>query len=290
MYLGGIETGGTKIVCGIGTEAGEIVERTSFPTTDPEETIRRISDFFVDKDLKAVGLGSFGPVDLNPDSKTYGYIKNTPKPNWSHFDLVGRLSETIDAPITFDTDVNAAAFGETEWGNAKGLDSCMYITVGTGIGVGSISEGVLIHGMAHPEMGHIMVRRHPDDPFTGACPYHGDCLEGLASGPAIEARWNEKGQNLLDRSDVWEMEAYYLAQAITHYILVLSPKKVIVGGGVMKQKELIPLIREKVEKNLNGYIQSRELENIDTYIVPPGLGDDAGLLGAIALAKDSVSE
>ncbi len=285
MYFGGIETGGTKVVCGLATEHGEVVDRTSFPTTTPEETVSRIVDYFSDKGVEAVGVASFGPVDVNDKSTTYGYIKNTPKPHWSQFNLLGALSEHLDVPMVIDTDVNAAALGESMWGNAKGLDSCIYITVGTGIGVGSISEGALIHGMAHPEMGHILPRKHPDDSFNGICPYHGDCLEGLASGPALESRWNDKGQDLVDRPEVWDMEAFYLAQAITNYIFILSPKKVILGGGVMKQKALLPLIQDRVEKQLNGYIEAKELEDMKSYIVPPGLGDDAGLLGGIALAK-----
>lgn len=285
MYIGGIETGGTKIVCGIGTEDGEIIERTSFPTTTPVETINQISMYFKDKNINAIGVGSFGPIDLNENSETYGYIKDTPKPNWSHVNFMGELSKRFSVPIKFDTDVNVAALGEMEWGNASGLDSCIYMTVGTGIGVGAISEGVILHGMSHPEMGHLFVRKHPQDSFKGSCPYHGDCLEGLASGPALEERWGEEGKNLLDNPEVWDMESFYLAQAISSYILILSPKKIIIGGGVMKQKGLFPLIQEKVKQNLNNYVQSKEIEDLDSYIVSPGLGDDAGLLGAIALAK-----
>jgi fructokinase len=187
-------------------------------------------------------------------------------------------------PIGFDTDVNAAALGESLWGAAKGLESCLYMTVGTGIGVGALVEGKLVHGLAHPEMGHIMVRRHEDDSYAGRCPFHGDCLEGLAAGPAIEERWGKKGIELADTPEVWEMEAYYLAQAIANYILILSPKKVIVGGGVMKQAQLFPLVREKVKEILGGYVQSEQiLEKIDEYIVPPGLGNNAGLAGAMGL-------
>jgi fructokinase len=288
MYLGGIETGGTKIVCGIGTKTGEIIERTSFPTTNPEENLEQIFSFFKDKEIKAIGIGSFGPVDVNKNSDSYGYIKNTPKPFWSNFNLVGEIGKRYSVPIGFDTDVNAAALGEMEWGAAQGLDSCLYMTVGTGIGVGAISDGAIIHGMSHPEMGHIIIRRHPEDKFEGNCKYHHDCLEGMAAGPAMEKRWGKKGIELKDTKNVWEIQSYYLAQAITNFILILSPKKIILGGGVMKQAQLFPLIREKVAKNLNNYIQSKELCSMENYIVSPGLGDNAGLCGSFALAKKAL--
>ncbi|MCC5803883.1 ROK family protein [Rossellomorea vietnamensis] len=284
--IGAIEAGGTKFVCGIGNEKGEILERVTIPTTTPGETLRQVVEFFKDKHIEKLGVGSFGPIDLNPESEGYGSITSTPKPHWSHFNLIGELKKHFFIPIAFDTDVNAAAFGESIWGAAKGLDSCLYMTVGTGIGVGALTEGKLVHGLTHPEMGHILVRRHPDDPYAGGCPYHGDCLEGLASGPAIEARWGKKAVELVDTPQVWEMEAYYLAQAIAHYILILSPKKVILGGGVMNQEHLFPLIREQVVTILNGYVQHKQiLEEIDTYIVPPGLGNNAGLVGALGLVR-----
>lgn len=286
MRLGAIEAGGTKFVCGIGNEHGEVIERISIPTTTPEETMGQVIDFFKNKEVDAIGVGSFGPVDLDVSSPTYGFITSTPKKYWNQFDLVGGLKKRFDVPIGFDTDVNAAALGESVWGAAKGLDSCLYMTVGTGIGVGAVAEGKLIHGMLHPEMGHILVRRHEKDAYQGSCPFHGDCLEGMAAGPAIEARWGKKGVDLAADSGVWELEAYYLAQALVNYILVLSPQKIIIGGGVMKQEQLFPLVREHTVKLLNGYIQHENiLKNIDQYIVPPGLGDNAGLCGALALAK-----
>ncbi|MGP4079092.1 ROK family protein [Pseudalkalibacillus sp. R45] len=285
MY-GSIEAGGTKFVCGIGNENGEILEEITIPTTTPEETLSQVVEFFKGKEIEALGIGSFGPVDLNPDNPTYGFITTTPKKHWSNADLVGEMKKHFDVPIGFDTDVNAAALGEMEWGAARGLDSCLYMTVGTGIGVGAISEGRIVHGMLHPEMGHIRVRRHEEDAYEGGCPFHGDCLEGLAAGPAIEARWGQKGIELADKMEVWELEAFYIAQALVNYILVLSPKRLILGGGVMKQKHLFPLVREQVVKLLNGYIQHENiLEKIDEYIVAPGLGDHAGLCGGIALAK-----
>lgn len=289
MLFGGIEAGGTKFVCGIGRENGEIYDRVSFPTTTPQETMKQVVSFFNQKNIEAIGIGSFGPIDLNKDSTTYGYITSTPKPYWNNFDFIGEVKRHFSVPISFDTDVNGAALGESKWGAAKGLDSCIYITVGTGIGVGAITEGKLLHGLLHPEMGHILIRRHPEDRFEGCCPYHRDCLEGMASGPSLEKRWGKAGSKLYNNEKVWEIESYYIAQAIANYILILSPKKVILGGGVMKQEQLYPLIRKEVVNLLNGYIQAEEiLEDIDSYIVPPGLGDNAGLAGAIALAQNSL--
>jgi fructokinase len=286
MILGAIEAGGTKFVCGIGNENGDIIEKISYPTTTPEETLQLVTDYFKDKQIEALGVGSFGPIDLNTESSTYGFITSTPKKHWKNVNLLGELKKHIDMPMAFDTDVNAAALGELEWGAAKGLDSCIYMTVGTGIGVGAVAEGKLIHGMLHPEMGHILVKRHENDTYKGNCPFHGDCLEGMASGPAIENRWGQKGVVLSANPQVWELEAYYLAQALVNYILVLSPKKLILGGGVMQQKQLFPIIIENVVTLLNGYIQHENLlVNIDDYIVPPELGDNAGLCGALALAK-----
>ncbi|WP_406686107.1 ROK family protein [Rossellomorea vietnamensis] len=284
MIIGAIEAGGTKFVCGIGNETGDILERITIPTTTPEETLKQVVEFFDGKKIERLGVGSFGPINLDQESRGYGSITSTPKPHWSHFNLIGELKKHFPIPIAFDTDVNAAALGESVWGAAKGLDSCLYITVGTGIGVGALTEGKLVHGLTHPEMGHIMVRRHLDDTYAGGCPYHGDCLEGLASGPAIEARWGKKAADLVDNPQVWETEAYYLAQAIANYILILSPKKVILGGGVMNQMHLFPLIREQVVTILAGYVHHKQiLEEIETYIVPPGLGNNAGLVGALGL-------
>jgi fructokinase len=291
MLFGSIEAGGTKFVCGIGGRNGEIYERISFPTTTPQETIKQVVSFFNQKNIEAIGIGSFGPIDLNKASETYGYITSTPKPYWNNFDFIGEMKKHFSVPIGFDTDVNGAALGESKWGAATGLDSCIYMTVGTGIGVGAMTEGKLLHGLLHPEMGHIMIRRHPQDQFEGSCPYHRDCLEGMASGPSIEKRWRKVGSELSNDKTVWEIESYYLAQAIANYILILSPKKIILGGGVMKQEQLFPLIRKEVVNLLNGYIQSNEiLEEIDSYIVPPGLGDNAGLAGAIALAQNGLIE
>ncbi|OQM45941.1 fructokinase [Anoxybacillus sp. UARK-01] len=291
MYLGAIEAGGTKFVCAVGDDDGRVRQREMFPTTTPEETMRSVIHFFQQFELKAIGIGSFGPIDLNKSSHTYGYITSTPKRKWENFNFVGEMSKYFPVPIGFDTDVNAAALGEQLWGAAKGTHSCLYMTVGTGIGVGAIVEGRLLHGLLHPEMGHILVRRHPEDSFAGCCPFHNDCLEGMASGPAIEKRWGKKGAELTNHTEVWELEAFYLGQAIAQYILALSPEKIIVGGGVMKQPQLLPAVRRYVIGFLNGYIQHEAiLQHIDEYVVRPGLGDNAGICGALALAKQALDE
>ncbi|MDQ0916214.1 ROK family protein [Paenibacillus sp. V4I5] len=289
MLLGAIEGGGTKFVCGIGTADGEILDRISIPTTTPEDTLGNAMDFFASKEIQAIGIGTFGPIDVNPQSPAYGSVTRTPKPHWSGYRIVEHLKRCFDIPIGFDTDVNAAALGEATWGAAAGLNSCLYMTVGTGIGAGAIVEGKLVHGLTHPEMGHILVRRHPDDSYEGHCPFHKDCLEGLAAGPALEDRWGKKAFELGDTHFAWEIESYYIAQALVNYALILSPEKIIVGGGVMNQSHLFPLIREQVRKLLNGYVQHPALsEDNDSYIVQPALSGNAGLCGALALAKQAL--
>ncbi|WP_248930584.1 ROK family protein [Paenibacillus hamazuiensis] len=289
MRIGAIEAGGTKFVCGVGDEAGNIEDKASFPTGHPEKTMERAIQYFNGKGVEAIGIGSFGPVDLDPASPTYGYITTTPKPGWAGFPFLDTLRQAFDVPFGWDTDVNAAAFGEAMWGAAKGLGSCLYFTVGTGIGIGVYTEGNLAHGLVHPEGGHMLTRRHVEDhadgqPFPGICPYHGDCLEGMASGPAIEKRWKRKGSELPNDHPAWALEAYYVGQAVTNAILMLSPKKIILGGGVMHQTQLFPMIRTEIQNNLNGYVSAKAISaRIDEYIVPPGLGDDAGLCGALAL-------
>ena len=200
--------------------------------------------------------------------------------------MIGELKKNFDVPMEFDTDVNGAALAESWWGAGKGLKNVMYITVGTGIGAGATVDGKMLQGLTHPEMGHIFVKRHPEDNFKGRCSFHGDCLEGMAAGPAIEERWGKKGFELAEDTKVWEMEAYYLSQAIVDYILILSPEKIIIGGGVMKQKQLFPLIHKNVKEMLNGYVHKKEiLEDIENYIIYPGLGDFAGFIGSFALGK-----
>jgi len=290
MRIGAIEAGGTKFVCGIGDENGVMEGRISFPTESPQKTIGRAIDFFRDKQVEAIGIGTFGPINLDPASPRYGYVTTTPKPGWAEYPFLPEMRKAFDVPYGWDTDVNAAAYGEAVWGAARGLDSCVYYTVGTGVGVGVFAEGRLVHGLVHPEGGHVRIRRHPEDRFPGLCPYHGDCLEGMAAGPALEKRWGVKGSELDAHHQAWTFEAYYLAEAIVGTILTLSPKKIILGGGVMHQRQLFPLIRAEVKKLLNGYVNASELSgDLDDYIVPPGLGDNAGLAGALALGLKAIS-
>lgn len=291
MKLGGIEAGGTKFICAAGDEKGNIVEQIQIPTLSPEETMPAVYDFFSRHQLDAIGIGSFGPIDVDTDSPSYGSVTSTPKIPWRNFQLAGVLKEKFDVPVGFTTDVNAAALGEAVYGAAKGLDSCLYLTVGTGIGGGAIVKGEVLQGLSHPEMGHILVRKHPEDTYSGKCPYHGDCLEGLAAGPAIEERWGKKGIELADRPEVWEMEGFYLAQALMQYALILSPKKIILGGGVMKQTHLFPIIHKHFTALMKEYVVLPEyLDSINEYIVPPGLGDKAGIIGSLLLAEKALNE
>lgn len=284
MRIGGIEAGGTKMVCAVGDEKGELFERVTIPTRLPEETFEEMIRYFSDKQIEALGIGCFGPVDLNRSSATYGFITSTPKPGWKNTDVVGRFQKALSVPVGFDTDVNGAILGEVMLGAAKGCENAIYITVGTGIGVGVYVNGGLLHGLVHPEGGHILLAKHPKDTYSGKCPYHGCCFEGLASGPAIEERWGKKAELLADEMNVWELESYYIAQAITNYILTYSPQKIILWGGVMHQNQLFEQIRAKVPELLSGYIQHPAVtEKIVDYIVPPALGDNPGILGAIQL-------
>ncbi|GGF30482.1 fructokinase [Halobacillus andaensis] len=286
MKIGAIEAGGTKFVCAVGNEEGNIFEKVVIPTEAPEITMPKVYDFFSDKGIEKMGVGSFGPIDINEKGGTYGQIQKTPKIDWIDFPLAGDIEEKLGIPVVVDTDVNVAALSEARWGNATDVDTCLYITVGTGIGAGAIVNGGTLTGLSHPEMGHIAVRRHEQDTFAGTCPYHKDCLEGMAAGPAIEARWGKAGVELADDPIVWEMEAYYLAQALVNYIYILSPERIIMGGGVMQQEQLFDLIRKNVVEMLNGYVSSPRLtkEHINDYIVPPGLTNEAGVKGALGLA------
>lgn len=286
---GGIEAGGTKWVCAVGTGPDDLRAHTTFATTTPSETLQRACAFFNDyrSRLKALGVGSFGPVDLEPRSPTYGFITATPKPGWAHTNIVGPLSAALNLPIAWDTDVNAAALGEYRWGAAQAVASLVYITVGTGIGGGLLVNGQLVHGLLHPEMGHMRLphdRQH--DPFEGVCPYHGDCWEGLANGPALAARWGQPANTLAADHPAWTLQAEYMALALVNIICVVSPHRIVLGGGVMQQLQLFPLICQRVQTLLNNYIQAEAiLHDIEAYIVPPGLGSRAGVLGALALAQ-----
>lgn len=292
VAVGAVEAGGTKFVCAVGSGPDDLRARIEFPTTSPEETIGRLLEFFAEQakrePLGAIGIGSFGPIDVNPRSPHFGYITTTPKPGWQNVDLVGPIRRALNVPVAFDTDVNVAAFGEGRWGAAQGLDTFVYITVGTGIGGGGMVGGRLMHGALHPEMGHMRIPHDRQlDPFAGACPFHGDCWEGLAAGPAIEARWEGKGQLLPGDHLAWELEAHYLALGVTNLICALSPQRIILGGGVMKQAALFPIIQRKTLELLNRYIQVPDIvEHIAEYIVPAALGDNAGVLGGIALALE----
>ncbi|MCR5012518.1 MAG: ROK family protein [Lachnospiraceae bacterium] len=290
MIYGALEAGGTKMVCALGNEKGEISEQISLPTLQPEDTIPHIIDYFKDKKIEALGVASFGPVDLDPESPAYGHITTTPKPGWKNYDLVGTLQKALNVPIGFDTDVNGSLLGEVTFGDSKGLSDVVYITIGTGVGGGILSGGKLVHGMLHPEMGHMLIRPRHDDKYAGRCIFHHNCLEGMAAGPAIEDRWGASGKDLAGRDEVWELEAYYISQALVNLILTLSPKRIILGGGVMHQQQLFALIREEVRKALNGYLDTLELSNLDTYIVPASLNDDQGIMGCLKLADMAFTE
>lgn len=293
-FYGGIEAGGTKVVCAIGAGPHDMRAQTRFPTTSPEETMANVVSFFQkhqkNTPLSAIGVASFGPIDPNPSSPTFGYVTSTPKPGWANYNFVGALRDVFDLPIGFDTDVNGAALGEYRFGAAQGLDTFVYLTIGTGLGGGGMVNGKLMHGLLHPEMGHMFLPHNWDaDPYAGWCKYHGDCWEGLAAGPAIADRWKKKAQELPVNHPAWELEAHYLSLGLINIITTLSPQRIIMGGGVMEQHHLFPLIHDRVRALLNGYIQAPQiLERIDEYIVPPALGDRAGVLGAIALAEQAL--
>jgi fructokinase len=293
MTFGGIEAGGTKFVCGVGTCPQDLLV-VSFPTTSPEETVGRACRFFreqVGDALRAVGIASFGPVDLDPESDTYGFITSTPKPGWQNYDFAGTVRRALEIPVGFDTDVNAAALAESHWGAAQGFADFIYLTVGTGIGGGAMVASRLLHGLMHPEMGHIRIPHRRQDPFPGNCPFHKDCLEGLASGWAIRERWGKSADDLPNDHPAWELEAHYLGLALSNFICTLSPQRIIMGGGVMERDFLFPMIRYQVQSLLNGYVQKRALmDEMDEYVVPPQLRRHAGVLGAILLAQSAAGE
>lgn len=285
MRLGALEAGGTKMVCAVGDEKGNIFEQISIPTETPGITMPKLTAYFKEREVDALGIGCFGPVELNRSSSKYGCITSTPKTAWRNCNIVGEFADALQCPIGFDTDVNASVLGEVTFGQAKGKNCVIYLTVGTGVGGGIYIEGKLLHGMLHPETGHVLIRKKADDGYEGKCPYHQNCLEGLASGPAIEARWGKKAAELADKPEVWELEADYIAQALTGYVLTLSPEMIILGGGVMHQEQLFPLIRKNVTTMLGGYIQAEELENMERYIVPASLHDNQGIMGCLELAR-----
>lgn len=286
MYLyGGIEASGTRFACAVAEQPDEIIEKASFPTTMPQETLMRSIEFFERFPLKALGIASFGPLDVNPSSPTYGYIMETPKPGWARTDLLGTLRRALNVPLALDTDANAAALAEYFYGAGRGADSLVYLTVGTGINCGVFVRGQFIN---HPEVGHMFIRRHPKDKFPGHCPYHADCLEGMASGPALNGRWGTQDQLAREHSAL-EIEAYYLAQAVSTIRYLLAPKLVILGGGVMHwAQQALPVIRQEVLKLFNGYISNlRTLEAVERFVILPALGDNAGICGALELGMRS---
>jgi fructokinase len=288
-----IEAGGTKFVCAVGTSDGALLERARFATRDPKSTLAEALTFFEAAAQRhgrprALGIASFGPLELNPHAPLYGRLLRTPKPGWHDADLIAPFAH-LGIPIALDTDVNAAALAESVWGAGRGLDSLVYVTVGTGIGGGVVVHGRTLRGLMHPELGHVHPRRHPDDlGFAGICPHHGDCLEGLANGPAIVARLGHELGNASPDHPIWEIEADYLGQLCAQLTLTLSPQRIVLGGGVMQHARLFVQIRARAQHWLGGYLARRQLEDgIDDYIVPPNLDDRSGILGALLMAVES---
>src|SRR5580704_439235 len=289
MRYGGIEAGGTKWVCAVADDPARPLQTETFPTTQPAETVSRATRFFAENGpVDALGVGSFGPVDICRGSPTWGMITTTPKPGWADTDVVSALRHRLGVPIALDTDVNAAALAEWRWGAGAGLDTFCYITVGTGIGAGAVVNGRILHGLLHPEFGHMRIPHDRDaDPFGGVCPYHGDCLEGLASGEAIGRRWGHARPELSNPA-VWELEAEYLALALVNLVCLLSPQRIIMGGGVARQSALLQHVRRRLRELLAGSLRTPELtepDAVDQYVVGPGLGDRAGVIGALELAR-----
>jgi len=279
---GSIEGGGTKFVCAVGSSPGDLHEVVTFPTTTPAETLGRAVSFFVEHGpLDAVGIAMFGPIDLNPLSSTSGSVRATPKPAWSGVDVIAPFRETFGVPIGFDTDVNGAALGEGRWGAGRGLETFLYLTIGTGIGGGGLIAGNPMHGLVHPEIGHLRVPRHHEDTYAGRCPFHGDCLEGLASGPALTERWGRPADDLgTDTDRAVEFEAFVLGHAIANLVLTVSPERVILGGGVMKIPGLLDATRERMLASLGGYIEASVIVGgADQFLVAPQLGDRSGIAG-----------
>lgn len=288
QLFGGVETGGTWCVCALGKGPGELAAHERFPTTSPEETLGHIVEFFADRPTPAaIGIGSFGPVDLDPHSPTWGQVTTTPKAAWQHTPVATVIQERLGVPVVFDTDVNAAGVGEQRWGAGRGVASLCYLTIGTGIGAGLVIDGVPLRGLVHPEVGHIRVPHDRQrDPFDGNCPMHGDCWEGLASGPSLAERWHASPRDLPDDHPAWPLEADYVALGVLSIVLVASPHRVIIGGGVLDRRPLLPLIRTRLRQLVGGYLDTALLaDEIDRYLIAPELGDDAGVLGAIALAQ-----
>ena len=286
--FGGVETGGTKCVCALGTDSGELLARAEFATVDPARTIGEVVRFFRERPVpEAIGVGSFGPVELDPASASWGCVTTTPKSGWRYASVAPAIASALGVPVAFDTDVGAAAYGEHTWGAGRGLASVVYLTVGTGIGAGVVLGDQVWHGMLGPEVGHVRIPRACDDAYAGCCPFHGDCWEGLASGQALAGRLGCPADELPDDDPVWELETGYLAAGILAITLTLSPHRVIVGGGVGGRPGLLERVRQQLRELVGDYHEALLLgEQIGAYLVAPALGADAGVLGAIALARD----
>ncbi len=291
QIFGALEAGGTKMVMAVFSADGTMQDRVSIPTREPVTTMPEMISYFASHHVSALGIGCFGPLDLNPDSPSYGYITMTPKLPWRMYPLVETFQKELKVPIALDTDVNGAAIAEAQLGAARGLSSCVYVTVGTGIGGGVVVNGKPVHGLVHPELGHQLITPCPDDLSPeGFCPYHKGCLEGLASGPAMEKRWGISARDLPHDHPGWQMEADYLAKMCVNAIMSFSPEKIILGGGVMQQDFLFPLIRRKTLQYLGGYIASPVIENgLEDYIVPPALGVNSGITGAYLLSRSALA-
>lgn len=283
MY-GAIEAGGTKFVLSVGDEALEIIDQLTIPTVSPEETMPLVIEFFkqFENNLLAIGIGSFGPIDVNPESSTYGFITQTPKLKWRNYDFLGNIQKAFpNVKTAWTTDVNASAYGE--YAVRDGVENLVYYTVGTGVGGGGVKQGKFVEGISHPEMGHIPVKKHADDSFDGHCPSHGDCLEGLASGPAVEARFEKSAKDVPADDPYWDIQAYYIAQSAYTTTLLLAPEMIIYGGGVMKVEGLLEKVRLAFDKLNQGYMSTPDLEK---YIVSPKLEDSAATIGCFAMAKE----
>jgi fructokinase len=285
---GAVELGGTKTSCAVGSFPGDLAGTTTFPTTEPGETLDRIVHHLHGRDIDSIGVSSFGPVELRPDHPEYGHVTVTPKPGWSGADVVGTIRAGLGVPVGFDTDVIGAALGEGRWGAGRGFDTFVYVTVGTGIGGGAMIDGASAHGLGHPEMGHVSVRRHRDDRLEGVCPFHGDCLEGLASGPAIETRFGVPADQLRGATAVeaTAIEAFYLTQLVQDLVYVLAPERVIIGGGVSQMPGLLDLIAATLVDRLGGY--PGRPEHGPGFVVHPALGPHSGLAGSLVLAEGAL--
>lgn len=287
MILGALEAGGTKMVLAVGNEDGSILEREEIKTTTPEETLPLLAEWFKERNIEALGIGCFGPVGVDPEADNYGYILDTPKESWKNCNILGYFKDYLNIPVKIDTDVNGSCLGEITYGAAKGVKNVVYLTIGTGIGAGIAVDGKLLHGMLHPEAGHMMMSKIGCDRGKCICPYHSSCFEGLASGPSIKARYKKEPYELADNDFVWELESYYIAVGLVNLMMTVSPQKIILGGGVMHQESLFPKIRKKFKELVNGYIKTPEMEDLDNFIVPNSLDDNQGILGAFVLAKQA---